>query len=235
MDTKLKKSTGFHLQTDGQTEVVSRTTIHLLRGYCSKHPKLWDEQLHYIQHAYNSAKQSSTLTSPFEACLGYFPKSPLDFIFEKYVVVDGHSDIERENKSIEQIQLIHQTIQEQLEKSQGKYKARHDKHRVDHQFHLDLSSYMQIYSIVNVENLRLYEPPLTEDQGENAQIPSIEDFSPEFLDVLQQDAILDKRTRTTKRGSIDYLRVGLKDTHPSKAKWIEVGKVREQCPHLFNN
>jgi hypothetical protein len=53
MDTKLKKSIYFHPQTDGQTEVVNKTVVHLLRGYCSKHPKLWDEHLHYIQHAYN--------------------------------------------------------------------------------------------------------------------------------------------------------------------------------------
>jgi len=46
MDTKLKKSTTFHTQIDGQIEMVNKTIIHLLRGYCSKHPKLWDEQLH---------------------------------------------------------------------------------------------------------------------------------------------------------------------------------------------
>ena len=48
MDTKLKKGTSFHPQTDGKTEVVNRTIVHLLRGYFHKHPKLWDEQLHYI-------------------------------------------------------------------------------------------------------------------------------------------------------------------------------------------
>jgi hypothetical protein len=134
MDTKLKKSTSFHPQTDGQTEVVNRTVVHLLRGYCSKHPKLWDEHLHYIQHAYNRAKHSSTQTSPFEACFGYLPKSPLDFIFGKDIAIDGQYDIDRAEKFIEQIQSIHQMVQEQLEKSQAKYKTRHDKHRVDHSF-----------------------------------------------------------------------------------------------------
>jgi hypothetical protein len=40
MDTKLKKSTSFHSQTDGQKEVVNRIVVHLLRGYSRKHPKL---------------------------------------------------------------------------------------------------------------------------------------------------------------------------------------------------
>ena len=30
--------------------------------------------------------------------------------------------------------MIYQVVQEQLEKSQDRYKARHDKHQVDHQF-----------------------------------------------------------------------------------------------------
>jgi len=94
---------------------------------------------------------------------------------------------------------------------------------------------MQIYSVVNVENLRLYEPILIGDQGESVRIPSIEDFSPEFLDELQQDTIFDRRTRSSKRGNVDYLRVGLKGTNPSKAKWIEEGKVTEQYSHMFNN
>lgn len=57
----------------------------------------------------------------------------------------------------------------------------------DNSFKLDFSSYMKIYFVVNVEKLRLYEPPLIQDQGEHVQIPSIEEFSPEYLDQIQQD------------------------------------------------
>ena len=63
MDTNMVKSTNIHPQIDSQTEVVNREMIHILRGYCSKHPKLWDESLPYVQHAYNRALHSS-LTTP---------------------------------------------------------------------------------------------------------------------------------------------------------------------------
>ena len=62
------------------------------------------------------------------------PKSPLDFILEKDVSIDGHNDIDKAHMFIEIIHLIHQQVQEQLEKSQGKYKERHDKHIIDHKF-----------------------------------------------------------------------------------------------------
>ena len=107
MDTRLKKSTTFHPQTDGQTEVVNRTVIQLLRGYCRKHPKHWDEHLCYVQHAYNRAKNSSTQRSPFETCFGFTPKSPLDFVFGKDIAVDGHNDVDKATKFIQQIQEIH--------------------------------------------------------------------------------------------------------------------------------
>jgi hypothetical protein len=38
--------------------------------------------------------------------------------------------------------------------------------------------------------------------------------------------------RTSKRGNVEYLRIGLKGKNPRKTKWIEVGKVRELYPHL---
>jgi len=70
------------------------------------------------------------------------------------------------------------------------------------------------------------------DQDEEVSIPSVDEFAPKYLDELHEDIILDRRTRTSCRGDVDYLRVGLKATHPSKAKWIEKNKVRELFPHL---
>jgi len=128
MDTELKKSTNFHPQTNGQTEVANRIVVHLLKGYCRKHPKLWDESLHYVQHAYNRALHSSTGRSPFEMCFGYLPNSPMDFMFGEEAKEYGHKDFDKAIKFIQRIQKIHEAVQDQLEKSHTKYKMRHDKH-----------------------------------------------------------------------------------------------------------
>ena len=198
----------------------------------------------------------------------------MDFVFGKDIAIDGHSDVDKAIKFIEQIQEIHQAVQEQLERSQAKYKARHDKHRVEHSFQvgdqvwlyiskdrmqgegkklkpirygpfkildkigenafrLDLPAYMQIYSVVNAENLRLYEPSLIEDPEEQSQLPSIGDLLSKYLNELQEDTVLDRKVRTTRQGDVEYLRVGLKGSNPSKAHWIEVRQVKEQYPHLL--
>jgi hypothetical protein len=99
-------------------------------------------------------------------------------------------------------------------------------------FHLDLPPYMHIYSVVNVENLKHFEPPMIMDQGEEVSLPLVDEFSPDYLDEMKEDIILDRKTRTSHRGDVNYLRVGLKGTHPSKEKWIEKDKVRELFPHL---
>jgi hypothetical protein len=43
------------------------------------------------------------------------------------------------------------------------------------------------------------------DQDEEVSIPSIDEFSLEYLDELQKDTILDRRMRTSCRGDVDYL------------------------------
>jgi hypothetical protein len=168
---------------------------------------------------------SSTQKNPFEVCLGYFPKTPMEFFFREVGKEDGKDDTDKTKMFIQKIQQVHQVVKEQLEKIQAKYKARHDKHRFDHQFEvddqvwlhinkdrmkgegkkirpiqhgpfkilekigtnsfrLDLPSYMQMYSMVNVENLKLCEPHMIMDEDESIQVLLVDDFSREYLDEL---------------------------------------------------
>jgi len=63
-------------------------------------------------------------------------------------------------------------------------------------------------------------------------LPSIDDLLPEHLNELQEDTVLDWKVRTTHRGDVEYLRIMLKGSKPSSAKWIEIGKVRQLYIHL---
>jgi hypothetical protein len=70
MDTKITKSTAFHPQTNGQTKVVNRMIVYILRMYNSKHPRTWDEILPYVQHSYNRSLHNYIGHNPFQVCLG---------------------------------------------------------------------------------------------------------------------------------------------------------------------
>ena len=69
-------------------------------------------------------------------------------------------------------------------------------------FQLELNPYMQIYSIVNVEKLKLYESPMIVEQDVQVQAPSLDDFSPKYLNKLQEDVILDKKDGSSWRGDM---------------------------------
>ena len=51
-------------------------------------------------------------------------------------------------------------------------------------FHLDVPSYMHMYLVIIVKNLKLYEPPLIMDEVEDVQVPTKDDFAHEYLDDL---------------------------------------------------
>jgi hypothetical protein len=103
MDTNLKRSIVFHPQIDRQTEVVNRTMLLFLRGYCNKYPKVWDEQIPYVIHAYNRALHSSTQCQPFKTCFGYLLKVPLDLMYGRDVDSNEEINEDRAHKFIQTI------------------------------------------------------------------------------------------------------------------------------------
>lgn len=66
-------SSGFHPQTNGQTERMNQELESTLRCLCSSNPRTWSSQLSWAEYAHNAHVSSATGLSPFEASLGYQP------------------------------------------------------------------------------------------------------------------------------------------------------------------
>jgi hypothetical protein len=71
---KLRPSSVYHPETDGQTEVVNRKVEEILRCFLDNNESNWDLFLFDLEFAYNSAPHSSTTLSPFYLTYGGEPR-----------------------------------------------------------------------------------------------------------------------------------------------------------------
>lgn len=73
--TKLRMSTTYHPETDGQTEVLNRVLEHYLRSFTHSKPSQWSSYLSLAEWSYNTSVHSSTGISPFQITYGKPPPS----------------------------------------------------------------------------------------------------------------------------------------------------------------
>ena len=78
LGTKVKLSSSYHPETDGQSERMNQRLEEYLRMYANTLQDNWVELLPTAQLALNSAKSSTTEHSPFYANYGYEPSGPRD-------------------------------------------------------------------------------------------------------------------------------------------------------------
>jgi transposase InsO family protein len=77
LGTRLKFSSPYHPQTDGQSERTIQILEDMLRACVIDFKGSWDDHLHLVEFSYNNSHQASIKMAPFEALYGRKCRSPL--------------------------------------------------------------------------------------------------------------------------------------------------------------
>ena len=123
----LQMSSSYHLQTDGQTEVVNRCLEQYLHCLSFQHPKVWCDHLPWAEYWYNTSFQQAIRMTPFEAMYGRPPPTLQRYITGSTPLHDIDCDLYNRDELLKQ-------LKGNLADAKVRMKQAADVHRCDEAF-----------------------------------------------------------------------------------------------------
>jgi hypothetical protein len=137
LGVKLKFSSAYHPQTDGQSERVNQCVENYLRCITFQHPRRWNSYLSTAEWWYNTSFHTSLKTTPFHALYGFKPPLITENILPDEIGTEARD-----------VLLIRQTalsnIKSNLKVAQHRMKKQADKHRTERTLKLGDMSYLKL-------------------------------------------------------------------------------------------
>jgi hypothetical protein len=125
--TKLRMSTAYHPQSDGQTEIVNKILQQYLRCFVHNKPKQWGSYLHWAEWSYNTATHTATGLTPFQVVYGRTPPA-------LPIYIPGSTQLQAVEATLMDRETVLQELKEKLLKAQTIMKAIADQKRIPHKF-----------------------------------------------------------------------------------------------------
>jgi len=130
LGAKLKLSTAFHPETDGQTEIVNQYMAQRLRPFANYHQDDWSEWLPIMDFAAACLPHESIGMAPFYVECGYEPRVSFDWS-QPTEPQSVKEKISREDarKFVRRMETIWKLAKESMDKAQQHQKTQADRHR----------------------------------------------------------------------------------------------------------
>lgn len=112
LGTKLRLSSAYHPQTDGQTERTIQSLEDLLRACVLDHKGSWDDLLPLVEFTYNNSFHSSIGMAPYEALYGRKCRTPLCWYQDGVNLLVGPELVHQTTEKVKQIRNRMKTAQD---------------------------------------------------------------------------------------------------------------------------
>ncbi|KAE9597601.1 putative nucleotidyltransferase, Ribonuclease H [Lupinus albus] len=122
LGTKLKLSSAYHPQTDGQSERTIQSLEDLLRACVLEQSGSWDDMLPLIEFTYNNSFHSSIGMAPYEALYGRKCRTPVSWFETGENLILGPELVQETTEKIKK-------IRENMRIAQSQRKNYYDKRR----------------------------------------------------------------------------------------------------------
>jgi len=137
---KLRMSSAYHPQSDGQAEKANATLEMFLKACISqlKSPEQWSQLLPLAEFTYNVAQHKAIGMSPFEADIRYIPRLPLDLLAPGPRMPNSRPGMEYAERLVKILRMLH----ERMEEAQLTMVTEENEHRQLHPFQIGDSVFL---------------------------------------------------------------------------------------------
>lgn len=258
-DTKLKPSTAYRPQTDGQTERMNRMLHEYIRNYIGNSHTDWDRHLVGAEFAHNQSYCKAIGTTPFFLMYGYHPATPLTLNLRDH---KPHSA----KLIAKQMERQFKLAKKCLMAAQHRMKASYDKHHRDKTFNIGdlvwlssknialqgfskfLPKYLGPFAVTKAYGTHAYKLALPSGwsihdvfhisllkayksrEGFQGQLPHV----PILLTNYVVDRIIDHDIIKRGRRTIIYYKLRYKDLDADSDTWEDEKRLMKHYPELIS-
>jgi len=142
---KLRMSTAYHPQSDGQAEKANATLETFLKGYISQllRPEQRVRLLPLAEFTYNAAKHKAIGMVPFVADIGYVPRLPRDLLVPDLQRLDSEEGL----AYAEKLSMTLRMLRERMEETQVTITTEANKKRQAHPFRVGDQVFLDMRSL----------------------------------------------------------------------------------------